>query len=524
MMIRYKYSLLKSAFLILIWMGCCNASGHGYEPLPITQTKNHQERLRNGKHAEKNDKWLELLTDISVSLEGAGVYKGNYQAKTRREVQFDALKIKDLHIHFGLREDILFNSSPEQIDHIINYIQAGYEIFNGRIIALWDHTCHNPSRELEEKETNDIHWNELGIGFETNGMMLGHKDDGINFNASSKWLNSIHWKATLSKIWMRTENDYEWILKFGARDDIFRIGTHVFYTQTDLELIYDYRGVNFNSNLKVGDRFHLNEYACLILFLGYEHFDDWYYLDHKENIFSGGLSLEMGLGGKGDWIHPPIKKQDVSWAPDCSITGGYSNILGNERYGHGSDFTLALDLLKPRPDTLLGLNTYVGILTLPDDLNPQWIKYEIGPSLRIDLNEYYLDLVYSYSSLFGVETDRSMRDYHKLGIEITEDMWAHWDIKAGLAAYPLTSGFDYDGEVFSDLTFKLNPKGTTFYIDCLLKYLQGSVDHLGYAIESGVTLLGEKGNCNIYWRQQKDMDIFKFEEGKQVSLGIRFHF
>ncbi len=514
--------MLKSAFLILVWTGCCDASEQDYAPLPAAKTENNQEELKAGKRAEKSDRWLEVLTDISVSLEAAGIYKGDYQAKTQREVQFDALRIKGLHIHFGLREDILFNGSPEQIDHIINYIRAGYEIFNGRIILLWDHTCHNPSRQL--KQRNEIHWNEVGIGFQTNGMMLGHKDDNISFDASSKWLNTIHWKATFSKIWMRTENDYEWMLKLGARDDVFRKGAHVFYTQSDLELIHDYRGVNFNSNLEVGDRFHLNEYTCLKLFLGYEHYNDWYYLDHREDMFSGGLSLEMGLGGEGDWIHPPIKKQGISRAPDCSITGGYSIILDNERYGHASDFAFALNLLKPGPDTRLGLNTYVGILTLPGDLNPHWIKYEIGPSLRIDLKEYYLDLVYSYSSLFGVETDRSMKDHHKLGIEIREDMWAHWDIKAGLAAYPLTSSFDYDGEVFIDLTLNLSPKGMTFYTDCSLKYLYGSIDHLGYAIESGVTLSGKKGNCNIYWRQQEDIDILKFDEGRQVSLGIRFHF
>jgi len=521
---RHKHTFLKSVFLILFWIGCCSASEQGYEFSSINEPKDIQIDSKTRKNIENNHEWLKFLTDINVAFEIAAVHGGDYVAKTEREVQFDALKIGNLHFHFGLREDILFNRSPGQIDHVINYIKTGYEILNGRIAVFWDHTCHNPSRKLEEKKRNDIHWNELGIGYETNGMMLGHKSDSITFNADSKWLNSIQWKASISKIWMRTENDYEWMLEVGTRDDLFRIDRHVLYTQTDLDLIYDHRGINFNSNIEVGDRFHLDEYTYLIGFFAYEHFNDWFDLDYEEDIFSAGLSFEMSLGGKSYWDNFNIKERYITWNPGFSVAGGYANILDNDRYGHSSDFIIDLKLLNLTSNISLGLNTDVGIITIPDDLNPYWSKYQIGPLLRIDLNRYVLDIRYSYSSLYGVEGEKSIRDYQRLALEIKESMWANWDINAGFAAYTSTSGFDYNGEIFGDLTFKLNPEGTSPYVNYSFKYLKGRIDLPGYAIEAGVTILGEKGSCSIYWRQQEDIDIFRFTKGKQTLMGIWFRF
>jgi len=516
----YELSLLKILFLILLWIGNCNASEQGPIFSSINERNNIKYGLKTGEDIQDDHKRVGFLTDVNVAFEIADVLKGDYAAKTAREIQFDAIKIGKLNFHFGLREDILFNSSPAQLDHVINYLKTGYEIFDGRIILLWDHTCHNPSIKLEEGKRNEIHWNELGIGYESNGMMLGHKGEGITFSTGSTWINNINWKASMSKIWMRTENDYDWILKIGIRDDLFRVGRHVFYTLTNLETIYDHRGISFNSNLEVGDRYHFNEHSYLIAFLNYRHFNDWYDLDYEEDIFSAGLVFEMGLRSKSPPDHSDMKERNTAWDPGLSVTGGYSNILGDNRYGHSSDFSINLNLFKVKSDILVGVKTYTGIITIPGDLNPHWVKYEIEPSLRIDIDEGYLNMLYSYSSLYSVENDQSMKDYHKLSLEITKNMWTHWDINAGFGAYLSTSNFKYNGEVFGDLTFRLNPKGISPYLNCSFNYLEGRTDLLGYGIETGIIIPGEKGSCNIYWRQQDDMDIFRYEEGKRTFLGI----
>jgi hypothetical protein len=520
----HELNLLKILSLILFWIGNCNASGQGPQLSSIDEQYNIRHGLETGEDIQDDHKRVGFLTDVNVAFEVADVLKGDYTAKTAREIQFDIIKIGKLNFHFGLREDILFNSPPAQLDHVINYLKTAYEIFNGRIILLWDHTCHNPSIKLEEGNKNDIHWNELGIGYEGNGMMLGRKGEGITFSAGSAWINSINWKAFLSKIWMRTENDYDWILKIGIRDDLFRAGRHVFYTLTDLDTIYDNRGISFNSNIEVGDRYHFSEHSYLIAFLNYKHFNDWYDLDYEEDRFSAGLAFEMGLRGKSPPDHSDMKERNMSWEPALSVTGGYSDILGDNRYGHSSDLSIDLNMLKLKSDILFSFETYAGIITIPGELNPYWIKYEIGPSLKIDLDKGYLNMLYSYSSLYSVESDQSLKDYHKFSLQITKNMRTHWDINAGFGAYLSTSNFEYNGEVFGDLTFRLSPKGISPYVNCAFNYLEGRADLPGYGIETGLEIPGEKGTCVVYWRQQEDMDIFRYEEGKRTFLGIRCGF
>jgi hypothetical protein len=188
------------------------------------------------RNENKRDPSVKFLTDVNAAIEAAGVSGGDYNARITRKVQFDVLRIKRWFLHFGFQEESLFDPSPSQLDHELEYLGIGYETARGRIRFFWDHTCENPSRKLPEEKRNDIHWNELGIGYETTGMMLGHKNDGMEFDSGSEWLNNINWKASLSKIFQSTENDYEWMFKLGIRDDVFRIGNQVFYIHLTLLL------------------------------------------------------------------------------------------------------------------------------------------------------------------------------------------------------------------------------------------------------------------------------------------------
>ncbi len=250
------------------------------------------ESYTSRQNESKRDPIVKFLTDVNVAIEAAGVSGGDYNARITRKVQFDALRIKRWFLHFGFQEESLFDPSPSQLDHELEYLGIGYETARGRIRFFWDHTCHNPSRKLPEGERNDIHWNELGIGYETTGMMLGHKNDGIESDSGSEWLNSINGKASLSKIFQSTENDYEWMFKLGIRDDVFRIGNQVFYIQLSLNSTYDDRGIKLNPSVEIGDRIRLSEDISLIAFISYEHSYDWYSLGEGENFLSAGLGLK----------------------------------------------------------------------------------------------------------------------------------------------------------------------------------------------------------------------------------------
>ena len=105
------------------------------------------------------------------------------------------------------------------------------------------------------------------------------------------------------------------------------------------------------------------------------------------------------------------EKTKISWTPKFNVTGGYTNIVDNENYGHSSDLAIDLDLLKLKQDKRLSLNTYAGMLTLPDDLNPARVKYEIGPSLEINLDNFDLRIFHSYSCLYGLEDQGVLKDW-----------------------------------------------------------------------------------------------------------------
>ena len=521
---HYLKNLLASIGLVAL------SFGFGYPAHSDTRYKsaNKTEALsefhKTRQNESKGDASVRLLTDVNAAIEAAGVSGGDYRARITRKVQFDALRIKDWFLHLGFREESLLDPSPSQLDHELEYLGIGYKTAHGRIKLFWDHTCHNPSRKLPKRKRNDIHWNELGIGYETTGMMLGHKNDGIKFNSGSEWFNNINWRASLSKIWMRTENDYEWISKLGIRDDVFRMGNQVFYIQLSLNSIYDDRGINLNPCLEIGDRIRLKENISLSPFVSYKHFHDWYGLGEGEDFFSAGLRLEMGLGHENANNFSNLEKPKISWTPKFHINGGYTHFVDNDDYGYSSDFAIDLDILELDQDKTLSLNTYAGILTLPHDLNPHIVMYKIGPSLEIDLDNFDLRIFHSYSCLYGLEDTGVIRNYNLLVLELENNNASHWNWNVKIGVYPSTKNFNYWGDLRGSLGYDFYKKGITPYINFSGHYLQGKGSVFGYAIEAGGKIPGESGDFSVYLSFQDDFDVYRFGKGTQTLLGMRFKF
>ena len=521
----FKKLLANIGLILFLFLSFCSVShsdeGYKSENQPESSSQFNKSRQKESKRVTL----FELFPDVNAAIEVEAVSGGDYTSGVTREVQFDALRIKKFFFQFSIKEVSLFDPSPRQYDNELEYVGLGYETADGRIKAFWDHTCHNPSRKLSEKERDDIHWNEIGMGYETKGMRLGYKNKGITFDSGSKWLNRLNWKASLSRIWMRTENDYEWMFKFGIRDDVYRMGKQVFFFQSSLDSIYDDRGINFNTNLEIGDRISFAENIYLIPFVSYRHFNDWYALGEEENFFSAGLRLEMGLGQRISEGISDIKKSTISWAPKFHIYGGYTNIIENDDFGHSSDIAIDLDLLKLDQNKTFKLNTYAGILTRPHDYNPHNVKYQIGPSLEIDLDHLNFKIFHSYTSLYGLEDEGVIRDYHLLGLGLKNNKTSHWSFDANIGAYPSTKDFDYWGDASGSLGFQLLKEGITPYINGSGHFLQGDDNSLfGHAIEGGMKIPGEKGQCSLYFRYQDDSDVFRFGKGIQRLAGIKFRF
>jgi len=520
---QYLIKLLVSIGLATLSLGFVCPAHPDTSHKSASETGALSESYTSRQNESKRDPSVKLLTDVNVAIEAAGVSGGDYNARITRKVQFDALRIKRWFLHFGFQEESLFDPSPSQLDHELEYLGIGYETARGRIRFFWDHTCHNPSRNLPEGERNDIHWNELGIRYETTGMMLGHKNDGIEFDSGSEWLNNINWRASLSKIFQSTENDYEWMFKLGIRDDVFRIGNQVFYIQLSLNSTYDDRGIKLNPSVEIGDRIRLSENISLIAFISYEHFYDWYSLGEGEDFFSAGLGLEMGLGHEKPNNFSNPEKRRISWAPRIHIDGGYAGIVDNEDYGYSSDVAFDVNLLKLGQDKIMSLNTYAGILTLPHDLNPYLVQYDIGPSLAIELNYFDLRIFHSYSCLYGLKDTGVIRNYNLLALELNNNA-SYWNWNVEIGVYPSTKNFNYWGDMRGSLGFNFPMKRITPYIKPSGHYLQGKSSLFGYAIEAGGKIPGESGDASLYVSFQDDVDVFRFGKGTQTLLGFRCEF
>jgi hypothetical protein len=521
---QYLIKLLASIGLATLYLGFGCPAHADTRHKSVSETGALSDSYNSRQNKSKRDPSIEFLTDVNVAIQAAGVGGGDYSTSITREVQFDTLRIRDWFLHFGFQEESLFDPSPRQIDHDLEYLGLGYEIARGRIKLFWDHTCYNPGRKLPQKKRNDIHWNEFGIGYETTGMMLGHKNDEIEFDSGSEWLNNINWRASLSKIWMRAENNYEWMFKLGMRDDVFRIGNQVFYIQLSLNSIYDNRGINLSPFLEIGDRIYLNENICLTAFISYEHFHDWYSIEEGEDFFSAGLGLEMRLGHeKPDNFSNPEKPR-ISWTPRIHINGGYASIVANEDYGYSSDVTFDLDILKLDQNKTFTLNTYAGILSLPHDHYPYLVEYDIGPSLQIELDYFDLRIFHSYSCLYGLKDTGVIRNYNLLGLELKNNNASYWNWNVEIGVYPSTKNFDYWGDLRGSLGFNFHTKRITPYINFSGHYLQKKSSVFGYGIEAGGNIPGESGDFSLYLSFQDDFDVFRFEKGTQTLLGARFEF
>ena len=478
---------------------------------------------------ERDEGQVRLLTDVYAGIEIAGVSGGDYRLKTARELQVDILQLGDWFVHFGVQENSLFDYLPSQLDHTIGYFSAGYETDDGRISLFWDHTCNNPSRKLPEEKSNVIRWNEIGIGYETTGMRFGHNNDGIDFDDVSEWLHKLNWGISFSRVWMRNENDYKYMFRMGIRDDILKISNHVFYAQFKLNAINSHRGTDLDPSIEAGDRIRLGKNVCLVPFVSYERYNDWYGLDAGEKFFLYGLRLEAAIGPDNyDNLEQNKSRKEPVFSSNelplrFHVNGGYNvNLRGTKKKSRSSDLNIDLDLLKFDDDKVLTINTYAGILTESGAFDIQNVNYKIGPSLKIDLTNYYLRLFHSYSCLYGIDYEGVIRNYNLLGAQIGRDAQLSWSMQG--AFYPSTTNFDYYADLQGTLGYDFYTRGITPYVNGSLNYLLGDDSVSGNALEGGLKFPGEAGSFVVYLRIEESFDVFRFGEGKQTWCGFRLVF
>jgi hypothetical protein len=361
-------------------------------------------------------------------------------------------------------------------------------------------------------------------------MRLGHENDGINFNDARHWLNKIDWSAAFSLVWMKNDNDYEYMFKPAIRDDILRIGNHVFYAQCRINAIYDERGINYNTSIEAGDRIHLGRGICLLPFVSYEHFHDWYGLGEGEDFYLAGLRLQAPLGpdnsgglskNRNSFEYGEPADNSSYFPLRFHVDGGYNqNLHGTKDRCNSSDVAFDLDLLKFDDDKILTVNSYAGMLTEPGSFDIQNINYKIGPSLNIDLTDSNLRFFHSYSCLYGGNFEGFIRKYNLFGAELGRDSQLSWRLQG--VVYPTTTHFDYYSHLQATMGYDFcTGKLITPYLDSSLKYLLGKDPVFGNAVETGLKISGEAGKFVLYTRLEDSYDVFRFGQGEQLWLGFR---
>jgi hypothetical protein len=291
--------------------------------------------------------------------------------------------------------------------------------------------------------------------------------------------------------------------------------------------IYDDRGTNLDPLVEAGDRILLGKNVCLVPFVSYERFNDWYGLDEGEDFFLAGLRLEASLGpensGNSSKSSSGLEDNRPEKALRFHVNGGYNvNLHGTHKKSRSSDLYIDLDLLKFDDNKVLTINTYAGILTEHGAFDIQNVSYKIGPSLKIDLADYYLRLFHSYACLYGVDYEGVIRNYNLLGAQIGRDAQLSWNLLG--AVYPSTTNFDYYSDLQGTVGYDFYDKGITPYVIGSLNYLLGDDSVFGNALEGGLKIPGSAGTFIAYLRLEDSFDVFRFGEGSQTWLGFRFVF
>lgn len=485
-----------------------------------------------GTHGAEQ-KTFDFLPDVAAMVEVGGYVHNtpDYDLRVRRAIHFDLLRSNNWFVCFQFNERDIFGDGPRQYDHKLEYIGFGKELSGrGRLKLFCDHTCNNPPRKygLDER-FNQIHWTEIGIGFETSGMRLGHRSEG-----------QTNYMVSLSRIRRPTNCDYEWAFRLSLRRDAKAVRDHLFYAQFDLKSIYDGRGLTFSPKLEVGNRIQPSKFGnvSLIQFLSYEYQPDALGVDESEGFSMAGMRLEMALAQDGV---EKLRTERISFIPKLRIEGGYSYIHDN-KYVQSSDVRICTDCFEWAGKTI-SANTYVGMLTRSKFGNPYQVKYEIGPSLRFEMDRKELWLNLAYASIYDVDTEESKRSYGRLDIELGNDKDSplSWRIAPGLYLY--THHFDYWGDLAGSVRWDILSRfiGTKSseqskrpilegrkaipYLGIDAHYLIGGDSNLGLAGEAGIIFQGGAGKFIFYLRWQDDIDPFRYgDDARQTMTGVRVEF
>jgi hypothetical protein len=501
---------------------------------------------------EKEEK-PEFIPRVDMALEGGRYFYNwpGYAWRGRRRIHVDILKLRKNVLFLEYEDENILGSRTanddniQKIRHEIAYLGLRQERDNYSLSYFYRHICHN---RVERTTGKFMLWDVIEARWETKGMRLGYKNEGIDFDAGQDFelLNKFNGMAGLGIVTTHEHCRYAAVGEGGVRYDILRYKRSVPYVQGKLYATIGPK-VNPNLTLETGTRFHLRHFD-LSPFIEYEH---QYDAERREgpvgNLLFTGLRLETHT----DELISAFGNRN-SFLPALHAGGYYARVLGSDNFHYDSDLAFNLDLYQKDRLTAF-FNTGLTLNTTTENMKPHFIGYALEPGIAIDTNQKDLDFFFRHwerhngnvggddpldgiterYNLIGTRfQSRGMKlGYSNEGIDFDSGQdfeylrKIDWQVSAG--GYFERACYDYDWEAGVKARWDiLRYKRKVPYLLAGCSVLAGDNTDGDYSMEAGVRFCGKKGNAKLFTQHRRRENASRFGgyEAKQTMLGLGFAF
>ncbi len=502
--------------------------------------------------AKEGEKKVEFIPRADMALE-MGRYFHNwpgYAWRFKRRINIDIWRFGNKFLFMEYEDENILGSrwanedDPRKIRHEIAYLGLRRDWEKHSLSYFYRHVCHN---RVDRTTGKFMLWDVIEARWETKGMRLGYKNEGIDFNSQKEFefLNKFNGMAGLGLVTTHEHCRYSAVGEGGMRYDILRYRNGIPYLLTKLYATIDPH-LRPNLTLESGVRFHLKHFD-LTPFIEYEH---QYDVERREGPVGNFLFTGLRLETHGDELVPTFKRNSL-FLPGLNVGGYYAKVLDSDDFGYDSDLAFNLDLY--RKDRFIAfLNTGLVINTTTENQKPHFIGYSLEPGLAIDFDKNVLDFFFRHWSRHNGDVNGNVVDgitegykligsrfqsrgmklgYRNEGIDFDSGKdfeflkKVDWQVSTG--GYVTTSNYDYDWEAGAGVRWDiLRHKRKIPYLSANLRLLQGPNTDGDYTMEAGVRFCGKKGNATLFtqYRYRENASRFGGYDAKQKILGLGFDF
>ena len=503
--------------------------------------------------AKEEEKKVEFIPRVDMALE-AGRYFHNwpdYAWRFRRRIHIDIWGFGNKSLFMEYEDENILgskwanNDDPRKIRHEIAYLGLRQEWGKHSLSYFYRHVCHN---RIDRTTGKFMLWDVIEARWETKGMRLGYKNEGIDFNSQKEFeiLNKFNGMAGLGIVTTHEHVKYSAVGEGGIRYDILRYRKGVPYLLGKVYATTDSR-LRPNLTLESGVRIHLKNFD-LTPFVEYEH---QYDVERREGPVGNFLFTGLRLETHGDELVPTFKR-DSPFLPELHVGGYYAKVLGSDNFDYDSNMTFNLDLYRRDRFTAF-LNTPLAINTSTENMKPRFIGYSLEPGLAIDFDKNVLDFFFRHWSRHnGIDENNDVPDgitegykligtrlqtrgmklgYKNEGIDFDSkkdfEFLKKIDWKVSAGGYAKTANYDYDWEAGAGARWDiLRHKRKIPYLLANLRLLQGPNTDGDYTMETGVRFCGKKGNASLFtqYRYRENASRFGGYDAKQTIMGVGLEF